>query len=194
MTFLSSGLRPAAPGEVWVLTHRLHQDGRSRETVEHIAVYSDPRWAIHELAERIRPYWPAERDRAATDPDRTPLPATPPEDDFAAVAYFFADPGHDETRVDFQTFTLELHAIDTTQAPPAAEHILFYPYQEMYCICGNHAAEHGFEICDRHGILTPEDPGQDRDGHLVCLECGRIVQRDTGRVVGRVDPPSAPAW
>lgn len=186
MTVTDQQWRPAGPGEVWVLTHRVRQPGWGGHTSEHVGVFLDPRAAIHELADLVRPLWPQERHRATSDRGRPPLPETPPEDDAAVVALFFANPGSDENRVGFTTFALTLHVIDATQAPPGPEYILVEAYQEFFCVCGNASHVEGFSVCDRNGVVLHEGPTAGWDGHTLCCGCGRIIVNDTGLVVDRL--------
>jgi hypothetical protein len=194
MTSTLSGIRIAEPGEVWLLTHRYCTQGA---LVEHVGVYRDPRRAIHDLAGRIRPHWDTERARATAARNRPPLPASPPEDDFAAVALFFADPGHDETRDGFHTFDLALHAIDVSDTPPARtpgdEHALVLPYEQYVCVCGNTPDLSGFHTCDPAGNVVLDGPGVGWEGNMLCAECRRIIATPTGVVTGRlsqrVPPP-----
>jgi hypothetical protein len=192
MTSTSSGIRIAEPGEVWVLTHRYREQG---DLVDHVGVFRDPRRAILDLAGRIRPYWDAERARAAAATNRPPLPASPPEDGFAAVALFFADPGHDETRDGFHTFNLALHTIDADTLPtsaPVSEHALVLPFEEYVCVCGNTPDLSGFQPCDPAGNVLPDGPGPGWEGNVLCAGCRRIIATPTGLVTGRLSQPVPP--
>lgn len=190
MTSVPSGIRAAEPGEMWVLTYRYRT--QIDRVVEEVGVYRDPRRAIHDLAQLIRPAWITERTRATDTRSHRPLPAAVPDSDFAAVALFFADPGHDETRVGFRTYDLALHTIEDSDAPPTPnarqEHVLVLPYEEYLCLCGNTATLDGFQPCDTAGTVCPEGPDAEWKGHVLCCGCGRIIAAPTGAVIGQVPP------
>jgi hypothetical protein len=55
------------------------------------------------------------------------------------------------------------------------------------CICGNEPSEDGFYPCDEKG--NEVEPVVGWSGRYVCLRCGRIIDPDSLRVVGRNPHP-----
>ena len=55
------------------------------------------------------------------------------------------------------------------------------------CLCGNEPEEDGFYPCDKDG--NEIEPSTRWNGLYVCLRCGRIIQQDSLRVVGRNPHP-----
>lgn len=174
----SQALVPATAdsGEVWILHHVVPAAGRHSDRID---TYVDPVKAIGDLARQIRPRW-----SWMTDPEKANkpegMPATPPANDFEAVAWYFAKPypvGHKR----HETFELwrarpDREVIDRPAGAP--EYGLSETYQEMVCVCGNVAADDGFTYVDEHGrdVL----PGSD---WLRCESCSRVLHAMTGLVV-----------
>lgn len=166
-------LAPAGAGETWVLTHT---------EIEPLGPYSradtftDPRFAIHVLAGRVRKNW----HRVVGKPG---YPAVPPTNDFEAVAVYFRDPrGHLRgERFDLQRCKTNIASMP--HVPGAAEYILVHPYQEWTCLCGNTAPESGFSPSDHRGVPTGDDGAW--FGFHLCPDCGRVIHNETGQVIGR---------
>lgn len=194
MPYISNRIPTAQPGYVWVLCHRYREPSVFSGAMDtSIGVYLHPWQAIHDLARQIRPHWDSERDRAASQPGRPPLPPDMPDDDYAAVALFFADPGHDENRIGYHTYSLEPHSIDTTHPPAsthAHEYVLVHPFREFTCLCGNAPHLTGFEDCDPDGRILPDGPAAGWNGHVLCPDCGRIIATATGLITGRLAGPA----
>ena len=55
------------------------------------------------------------------------------------------------------------------------------------CICGNEPSQDGFYPCDDQGNET--EPVAGWTGIYVCFRCGRIINPDSLRVVGRNPQP-----
>jgi hypothetical protein len=55
------------------------------------------------------------------------------------------------------------------------------------CLCGNEPSEDGFYPCDEKGDEV--EPVAGWSGLYVCLRCGRIIDPDSLRVVGRNPQP-----
>lgn len=58
------------------------------------------------------------------------------------------------------------------------------------CSCGNTPAGSGFYPCDREGNDMEPAIGSDWGGLYVCAICGRIIQAETGEVVGQNPDPA----
>jgi hypothetical protein len=57
------------------------------------------------------------------------------------------------------------------------------------CICGNTPSDDGFFPCDEAGDDTEPDLGGYWDGvRYRCDRCGRVIDQDTGEVVGQRVP------
>lgn len=167
------------PGhEVWILTHTRCQSNVGTHLITTADPYADPSVAIADLAEQIRARW----DHAAA-PAEMDMPASAPDNDFAAVALFFRKPwpvGHPW----HETFDLHRATVDqrTTDDPGNPEYVLLQSYGEALCLCGNTADGYGFAPCDTRGI-----PDHTADHtRLVCMSCGRVLRSDTGEVIARV--------
>jgi hypothetical protein len=62
------------------------------------------------------------------------------------------------------------------------------------CRCGNEPSEAGFAPCLPDGTITTPLAAGPWDGiHIVCLQCGRIIDQDTLRVTGHHANPEAMA-
>jgi hypothetical protein len=55
------------------------------------------------------------------------------------------------------------------------------------CVCGNELGSDGFYPCDSHG--NEIEPTAGWAGLYVCFRCGRIIEQNTLRVVGRNPHP-----
>jgi hypothetical protein len=55
------------------------------------------------------------------------------------------------------------------------------------CLCGNEPSEDGFYPCDEKGDEV--EPVEGWSGLYVCLRCGRIIDPESLRVVGRNPQP-----
>ena len=51
------------------------------------------------------------------------------------------------------------------------------------CICGNQPDYYGFYACDETG--TEVEPVSGWPGLYVCSRCGRIIQQDSLKIIGR---------
>ena len=180
-------LGPAPAGTTWVLAHTTHPHSTD-EPYTYIESFADVRTAVHELAERVRPRWTRQRSRITAEEITaeevsTSLPAQAPANDWATVAlYFEPDPRYR----DGETFDLFRVDIDTayTEAPPgAAEHVLVLPSRDLVCICGNMPHTTGFPSCDPYGNELTDGSWT---GHLLCPDCGRVIDAATGRVTARL--------
>ncbi|MEJ3743176.1 hypothetical protein WEI85_07805 [Actinomycetes bacterium KLBMP 9797] len=57
------------------------------------------------------------------------------------------------------------------------------------CLCGNEPHFDGFTPSDQHGNpIDPGSPAWDQQTN-VCRSCGRILNQDTGLVIGRRSSP-----
>lgn len=62
------------------------------------------------------------------------------------------------------------------------------------CLCGNDPANSGFAPCLPDGTITTPLAAGPWDGiHIVCLQCGRIIDQDTLRITGHHANPDAMA-
>jgi hypothetical protein len=57
---------------------------------------------------------------------------------------------------------------------------------EFTCLCGNVAISDGFYPCDSNGVEVEPTIGGDWDQiRYVCMRCGRIIDQNSGEVLGR---------
>lgn len=56
---------------------------------------------------------------------------------------------------------------------------------EWLCLCGNNSFDYGFYTCDSKGEEMEPLIGSDWNGLYVCGKCGRIINGDSRKVVGR---------
>lgn len=62
-------------------------------------------------------------------------------------------------------------------------------YGDLTCKCGNEPSGTGFWTCLEDGtVVSPDNRGGWGGVLLVCGDCGRVINQDTGEVVDRRDP------
>jgi hypothetical protein len=57
--------------------------------------------------------------------------------------------------------------------------------EDWHCKCGNRSDNHGFFPCDSLGNEMEPTIGSAWDNLYVCGKCGRIINQDTLKVMGR---------
>lgn len=56
------------------------------------------------------------------------------------------------------------------------------------CLCGNTPMQSGFDtVNDKYQVVEPTITGW-TTGLYICMQCGRVIDQDTRKVVARIDP------
>jgi hypothetical protein len=81
---------------------------------------------------------------------------------------------------------------ETRKAPAVVERINYEDDDQdaWICACGNTPAGSGFYPCDKEGNGMEPAVGSGWGGLYVCSACGRMIQAETGEVVGRNPDPA----
>ncbi|MEV0732331.1 hypothetical protein [Polymorphospora sp. NPDC050346] len=152
--------------------------------VDETLAFHDPLAAIGRLARTARARW--DRVAGLTTTGFT-VPATPPENDLAASNLYFWHLADDAEGFWLERQPLDGQSVDDTQVTGERDdYVLGHVAGEWICVCGNDAADEGFDPCTRVGALLAVLDSW--DGVLYrCVKCDRIVAQPTGQVVGRAE-------